>query len=242
MPRKRQGSQPRRLVTRHQVRDRLVEMILSGERPPGTKLVQQPLARRFGVAQGVVREALLELQAYGLVNTIDNRGVFVSELSPKTLLDAFEVREIHEGLAARLCCERTSRSEIRELVDITRQIYALASKGQSMEAALLDRELHQRIVHLSGNTMLIRLADNYRHLGKVIQLTRDPEQVRDDHLAILEAIQEGRTDDAERLMRQHIRVGREAASERIMQGQFIPRWLMAGTSDDISKDVQTALD
>src|SRR5437667_6189130 len=100
---------PRRLVSRHQVRDTLQRMILAGERPPGTKLVQQQLARSFGVAQGVVREALLELQAFGLVESIDNRGVYVSELSVKRLLDSFDVREIHEGLAARLCCEHLNR-------------------------------------------------------------------------------------------------------------------------------------
>ena len=82
-----------RMVARHEIRDSLQRMILDGEQQAGSKLVQQQLAKRFGVAQGVVREALLELQAYGLVETVDNRGVFVSELSGQKLLDAFDVRE-----------------------------------------------------------------------------------------------------------------------------------------------------
>ena len=31
-----------------------------------------------------------------------------------------------------------------------------------MEAASLAREFHQRLTHISGNSMLIRLAENYR--------------------------------------------------------------------------------
>src|SRR3954468_10733826 len=84
-------------LTRHHIRENLQQMILSGERRPGSKLRQQELAELFGVAQGVVREALLELQAYGLVETIDNRGIFVSRLDKEKLLEAFDVRAVHEG-------------------------------------------------------------------------------------------------------------------------------------------------
>jgi DNA-binding GntR family transcriptional regulator len=215
----------RRMVARHEIRDTLQQMILNGEQRAGSKLVQQQLAKQFGVAQGVVREALLELQAYGLVETVDNRGVFVSELSIQRLLDSFDVREIHEGLAARLCCDRVTRIEIRELVEMAQAIHALARQDKAMEAASLDREFHQRLVHVSGNSMLTRLADNYRLLGKVIQMTRDPDQVRDEHLAILTAIEEGRPDDAERLMRTHIRIAKRGLEEQIAQGKFAPRWL-----------------
>ena len=194
-------------------------------------LVQQRLARRFGVAQGVVREALLELQAYGLVETIDNRGIFVSQLTPKTLLDALEIREIHEGLAARLCCERTTRGDRRELEEIARRMHQLALDGQAMESAWLDREFHHRLTHLSGNMMLIRLADNYRVLGKVIQLSREPQEVLDAHTATLEAIESGKGEAAEALMRTHVRRLREQVEAAIAKGGFIPRWLVDRPSE-----------
>jgi len=198
---KSQQQATRRQVTRHQVREGLQDMILSGERLPGAKLVQQQLAKRFGVAQGVVREALLELQAYGLVQTVDNRGIFVSKLSFRTLLDSLEIREIHEGLAAHLCCERTSR----------------------------------RLSHLSGNVMLIRLADNYRVLGKVIQLSRDPQEVLDAHLAILRAIEDGQPEEAEHLMRTHVRRLKAQVEEAISRGGFTPRWLLEPSSESSVK-------
>ena len=221
----------RRLVSRHQVRDSLQRMILAGERPPGTKLVQQQLAKRFGVAQGVVREALLELQAFGLVESIDNRGIFVSELTVKKLLDSFDVREIHDGLAARLCCERMNRLELRELAHVAEEMHALARQDKLMEMANLDREFHRRLILASENSLLIRLADNYRLLGKVIQMSRDPDEVRAEHLAILKAIEEGRADEAESQMRNHIRTAKKGLERQIAEGAFVPHWLSGNPID-----------
>lgn len=224
------ASDHRRLVARHRIRDNLEKMILGGERPPGAKLVQQQLAKRFGVAQGVVREALLELQAFGLVETVDNRGIFVSELNAKKLLDSFEVREMHEGLAARLCCERMNRQDLRCVGEIVDRIRALSREDKRMEAAELDREFHHTLVRYSGNSMLIRLADNYRLLGKVIQLTRDPEMVYAEHTAILRAIGEGNADEAERLSRVHIQIARRDVERAIADGTFVPHWVSGGSS------------
>ena len=70
----------RRSPSRHGVRDQLQKMILAGKLQPGSKLHQQELATRFHSAPGVIREALLELTAKGLVDVHDNLGFFVAEL------------------------------------------------------------------------------------------------------------------------------------------------------------------
>lgn len=197
-------------------------MILSGERQPGSKLRQQELAERFGVAQGVVREALLELQGFGLVETVDNRGIYVSQLDKSRLLEAFFIREVHEGLAARLCCERATRADIRELMAVAEEMYSLGTSKKLDEMASLDRDLHTRLIRLSGNSMLIRLADNYRILGKIVRADRNIELVRDEHLAILQKIQDGDANEAERLMRQHVAAARIAVDERLSKGGSVP--------------------
>src|SRR3954466_6294206 len=87
-------------TARHRVREDVRRLILSGELKPGTRLTQQHLAKRFGVAQSVVRESLLELQASGLVRSVDNLGIFVSDLDTHSLIHAYFIREVLEGLAA----------------------------------------------------------------------------------------------------------------------------------------------
>jgi DNA-binding GntR family transcriptional regulator len=213
-------------LTRHHVRESLQHMILRGERRPGTKLRQQELARQFDVAQGVVREALLELQAYGLVETIDRRGMFVSKLGKEKLMEAFEVREMHEALAVRRCCERVTRVQVRELMKLAERIFESAVAQRLDEMAASDRTLHSQLIQLSENSMLIRLVDNYRVLGKFVRADRDPSIVRDEHFAILQAIEDGRADDAERLIRQHVAAARLAVEKRMENSEFDPNWLI----------------
>jgi DNA-binding GntR family transcriptional regulator len=213
-------------VTRHVIRDGIQKMILDGQKRPGMKLVQQELAREFGVAQGVVREALLELQACGLVESIDNRGMFVSEMNMAKLLESYDVREVHEGLIARLCCDRITRTQVRELMETVERIYSLASENRLDEMGSLDRQFHHQLLEISGNGMLKRLSSNYRVLGKVVRANRDPKTARDEHLAVLKAVEEGRADDAERLMREHIRAGKKAVEEQMAKGEFVPHWVM----------------
>lgn len=212
-------------MARHHVRDRLQQMILSGQCKPGSKLVQQGLARRFGVSQAVVREALLELQVCGLVEAVDNRGIYVGRLDAQKLIESYEVREVHEGLAARLCVERVTRAEIRALEELAERICRLGNADRVQDMALLDREFHQQLLRLSGNSMLIRLADNYWVFGKVVRLGRSPRAVHKEHMAILRAIAANRASDAERLMRDHIRFGREKLIQQVKSGKFVPVWV-----------------
>jgi len=213
-------------LARHRVRDGLQEKILRGEYPAGTRLTQPRLAKEFGVSQSVVRESLLELKAFGLVDVRDQLGAFVSNLDPNKLLQAFEIREMLESLAARLCCERTSRAELRELSELAEQMYALATSGRDDEMAALDREFHRCLVRFSRNDMLVQLTNSYRVLGKFVRTPRSYEEIRDEHLGIIKAIEQNLPDEAERLMREHIRVAKRNLEQQIAEGGFTPRWVV----------------
>src|SRR4051812_12516618 len=149
------GSSP--TSARGRVREDVRRLILSGELKPGTRLTQQHLAKRFGVAQSVVRESLLELQASGLVRSVDNLGIFVSDLDTHSLIHAYFVREMLEGLAARLACERASRVDIRQMYDMVERIHQLALEDRLAERGTVDRQLHHRTILISGNPILTNL-------------------------------------------------------------------------------------
>src|SRR5690348_11400313 len=100
-------------VARHHVREEIQRRILSGETRAGERLSQQSLARELGVAQGTVRESLFELQWLGLVESVDHLGVFVGDLDVARILQAYQVREFLEGLAARLCCSSVGSPILR---------------------------------------------------------------------------------------------------------------------------------
>lgn len=213
-------------TARKRVRQEVRRLILAGELKPGERLAQQHLARRFGVAQSVVRESLLELQFTGLVQMIDNLGIFVGRLNADTLIQAYEVREMLEGLAARDCCDRASRADLRELTEMAEEIYKLGAAGKDEKRGPLDRRFHLRIIEISQNQVLVRLIDACHALGMTVQASRPHGVIRREHLGIVAAIEAGKPAEAERLAREHVAGAREALKAQISRGDFTPRWVV----------------
>ncbi len=212
-------------ITRHKVRDAIQRKILSGEYPPGTRLAQLHLAKEFDVSQSVVRESLLELKAFGMVELRNQLGAFVSAVDSRKLVQAYEIREVLEGLAARLCCDRVSREELRELEQTVQRMRECPA-SQNDQRLSLDREFHQRIILLSRSDMLIQLSESYQILGKVLKIRDDQEDLPEDHLNLLVPIRENRPEEAETLMRDHIRKGRRELEKKIADGTFKLQWLV----------------
>src|SRR5205807_1691368 len=134
--------------------------------------------KRFGVAQSVVRESLLELQFTGLVQMVDNLGIFVGELNADALLQAYEVREMLEGLATRRCCDRASRADLRELTEMAEEIHRLGTAGQDVPRGALDRRFHLRIIEVAKNEVLARLIEACHALGMTVQASRPHDVIR----------------------------------------------------------------
>ena len=212
-------------VGRHQVREEIQRRILAGESQPGERLTQQSLAKELGVAQGTVRESLLELQWLGLVESIDPRGVFVQKLDAAHICEAYQVREFLEGLSARLACEHASRADITSLRKMADHIWELSGQKREEEMGAADRAFHLQIMTLSRNKVLLRLAEGYRVLGMAVRASRDPRQVYEEHLQIVDAIDKNTPDEAERLMRHHVADARRMIEQQAAKHEFAPKWV-----------------
>jgi DNA-binding GntR family transcriptional regulator len=210
-------------VARHEVRDEIQRRILSGESKPGERLSQQSLARELGVAQGTVRESLLELKWLGLVESVDHLGVFVDNLDVSRICEGYEVREVMEGLAAQLACRHAGRTDVAELRSMADNIHRLAQEDREM--ASLDRSFHMHITELSRNSTLIRLSQTYRVLGMTVRAFRDPAIIYTEHLRIIEAIEHNFAEEAERQARNHVIGARQMIESQVLQGTFVPKWV-----------------
>ncbi|MFZ3343058.1 MAG: GntR family transcriptional regulator, partial [Terriglobales bacterium] len=213
-------------TVRRYVREEIQRRILSGESRPGERVAQQSLAKELGVGQGSVREALVELQFLGLVDTVDRLGVFVGNIDAARLCEAYEVREFLEGLAARRACGHASQADVNELKSIANEILELSNQDKVEEMGAADRAFHLRIVSLSGNEILIRLAEGYRVLGMAVRASRDPRTVHEEHLQIVEAIQKNLPDKAEKLARRHVEEARRVIAEQAATSGFVPKWVL----------------
>jgi len=215
---------------RQQVCENLQTMILGGQYLPGARLIQQDLAAELNSSVSVVREALLELVGVGLVDCVDQTGFFVGELNINRLTDTYRVRAVHQGLAARLCCERASRKDLRELgemVDGIHELYGSDGNGDLNDALLLDRQMHDRLVEIAQNEVLTRACQSmWVPIVAADGQQREArhEDTHREHEAILRALEEGCPDEADRLAREHILNALSVVRAQLEMGHAELRW------------------
>ena len=100
---------------RHQVLDYVRQAIISGRLAPGVRLVERDLIEMMGVSRTVIREALRQLEAEGLVATVPNKGPVVRELTAAEAKDLYAIRGALLGLAARFFVQNADDSDVGNL-------------------------------------------------------------------------------------------------------------------------------
>lgn len=112
-----QTKEPTRRDTtrRAQVQSVLRNAILNGQFKAGQKLVERELCVLTGASRSILREALVNLEANGLIERQSYRGFSVAQISPRKVYEIFELRAALETLAAELFTERASAQEIAAL-------------------------------------------------------------------------------------------------------------------------------
>jgi DNA-binding GntR family transcriptional regulator len=135
--------------------DRLRREILAGALPPGERLVEEQVTRRFGISRAPLREALRLLAQQGLVEHLPRRGVRVATLSATDAEELFEVRDVLErfAIAKALPCPPGDLAQMRsELAGMRRA----AATGDLLELADAHRRFHVALVALSGHRQLLQ--------------------------------------------------------------------------------------
>jgi DNA-binding GntR family transcriptional regulator len=181
-----------------QVKDRLLQQILAGGYPPGSRIVETRVARELGTSQAPVREALRDLEALGIVEISAFRGARVRHPSKAELLEAYEIRAELESLGARLALPRMSDADLEELQGYVEEMQRAADMGDTHTEAVIDVAFHARVIQIARNKTLERL---WRHLEPLsrtyITLVVpgvNPRHIADLHVPILTALR-GRDPD-----------------------------------------------
>jgi DNA-binding GntR family transcriptional regulator len=143
-----------RSVLAEQVRERLLDRILSGEYPPDARIVETQVARELGTSQAPVREALRGLEALGVVEITPFRGARVRRPTRRELLEAYAVRSALETLAARLAVPRLTDDDLERLGGQVDAMQAAARVGDALRVAEADARFHGLIVELAANGTL----------------------------------------------------------------------------------------
>lgn len=146
-----------RSVLADQVKDRLLQDILSGRYPPDSRIVETRVARELGTSQAPVREALRGLEALGVVEILAFRGARVRRPSTPELLEAYAVRAELETLGARLGVPQMTDQDLAELESLWNAIEWAAAGNDRHEVARQDAAFHERMLRMAHNTTLLRV-------------------------------------------------------------------------------------
>lgn len=128
--------------------------ILAGSLQSGEAVVEGRLAQQFGVGQGLIREALIELEHEGLVQRTPFSGTEVAKLSSEDAQQIFEVRIALEPLAVSLAGQALNPATLLELENLAAKVEQAAA-AEDLDAFFETHlALRRRIWELSGNKYL----------------------------------------------------------------------------------------
>ena len=179
------------------------QLIITGELPAGEQLRQRDLARRFGVSQTPVREALRRLESEGLVVGDTHRGFTVVEPDDGPVEENFQIRAALESLGASLAARKIDAGGIAALRRLNEAMRELGDDDPRY--ADLNRDFHFTVYEHAGSPLLLslmRLLWASLHGGPKVLRTH-AESAR-QHDAIIDALSAGDAAAASERTYQHI--------------------------------------
>ncbi|MGE0315232.1 MAG: GntR family transcriptional regulator [Lautropia sp.] len=121
---------------------------------PGDPIDEEKLAARFKVSRTPIREALIQLEAQGMVTSIPRSGMIVAKMDLQQLLTLWELLAELEGVAARLACQRMSASDLDELVRHQASSAAVAKANDVAGWQESNLRFHELIYRATRNPYL----------------------------------------------------------------------------------------
>ncbi len=116
---------------RQSVYDALIDLIVSGDLPPGQHMVETDLARQLGVSRQPIREALHRMEAEGWVDLRPSQGAFVHVPTDSEVDELLDVRALLEAETARLAARAASPAQVARLREICAEGQAAAERATS---------------------------------------------------------------------------------------------------------------
>jgi DNA-binding GntR family transcriptional regulator len=218
-----------------QVYSQIKTFILCNEILPGQKLHHQELSERLGVSRTPVREALTRLAQEGYVSLLPNRGFTCKEIRLQEAEELYQLREALEAFAVEKAIENLTEASFAGLSGKISAYGKDVQKRFTRDRLVYDQDLHLEIARLSGNETLTKtLAQVFERiiLKRRTDGLYDPTRgitAHQEHLKLLQAMKKHNTHDAVRLVRTHIRAGRDNVLADLKQRQEIREFRQTGT-------------
>lgn len=205
----------------------LLEAIVKGDIPPGTRLRESDLSNELGIGRGPLREALQRLESRKIVTKVPHVGAQVVDLKLEELVEIYQLRETLEGLACELAAQSISDDALSNLKALLEKhrLHVQQTDGHSYIDQDTDLDFHFQIIQASGNSWLIRLlCDELYHRVRMYRYQSAhhrsrPLKALEEHTRIYQALCDRDGELASMLMRRHIAAARKALETQLTESK-----------------------
>jgi len=194
----------------------LRKKILHADLEPGAFVSERQLADQLGMSRSPVRSAVERLESDGLVKYTPQKGIFVKELSLRTVVELFDFRLALEPFAVRqLAQSRTSDDTLKLLAENLVQQEAFVALHDPVQFTEADSRFHLLIAAGTGNQEILqameRLQDRLYRVALAV-LQKDSSRIKpsfEDHQAVFDSIVRKDADAAVGVMQAHLEYGKK---------------------------------
>ena len=197
---------------------KLKEDIVLGRHAFGAVLSPRRLGREMGMSFLPVADALNILENEGLVETRDRVGTRVRIPTAEDITGIYTLREALESQAARLCAQRVTPEQARQLKSMAREVDSMYSRCERQHVSrelwvatsVFHANFHRFIAECAGCPMLTRAIENSQVLtfkllfDSAIRTKKRPSRW---HQSLIAAILSGDPQAADSAAREHISYG-----------------------------------
>jgi len=192
----------------HRIYEKLKEDIINLKFKENSIITEKELAERYKVSKTPVREALKKLNLEGFIEVLPHKGYFVTSISVEDLKNIFQIRTILEVGASEIAIENVSLNDIKKLKEIANTKVKTINAKSYIEYSEINYQFHLLIAKLTNNNMLANMIE-----GVLNQLRRvlyrdlcnlDFENMKNEHLKIVDAIEKKGIPLARRMMEKHL--------------------------------------
>ncbi|HEU5129715.1 MAG TPA: GntR family transcriptional regulator [Glycomyces sp.] len=174
--------------------------ILDGTLPPGTRIVEETIARQMAVSRAPLRQALWLLKRDGLIVDESARTTRVVTLDAEAIRELHLTRTLLETAACQRAAQRISSDEVDTIERVLADMQAAADAEDRAAVARLDYEFHQTLCRASGMPRLVEIWERQHVLFRLWlnmvgeTLVESVDHIAASHRAIFEAVLDGDPD------------------------------------------------
>jgi len=192
--------------------------ILLNRMPSGYQAPEPEIAAKLGMSRTPVREALIRLEAEGLIELIPRRGVRVLPILAQDMAEIYQIlTALEPEAAADVAARGLTEVEFAALDEATTEMELALARDDLDSWAAADDRFHRKLLEIHGNrrmaAMIATLSDQAHRARMVtLRMRKKPVNSTRDHRTILNHIRAGDQEAARAAFRAH----REAASRELL--------------------------